>query len=149
MYITHIKLMYVSAPKWLHMRTVSWSSIVAHAPNRCSSGNTTMRLVCVVELYATLAYIKDTGCCTTELLWQIQIAGNNKNVRCCIETKECSFANWLLWTYNLAIQIVMTDMSLHCFSVFVFPRNILRDRTELMFEAVSIKYYGCLCVSLP
>jgi len=54
---------------------------------------TTMRPLCVGELYATLAYIKNIGCCTTVLLWQIYIAGNNKNVRYCIETKECSFAN--------------------------------------------------------
>ena len=73
------------------------------------------------------------------------------SVRCCTETKDCSFALGLLQTYNLAIQIVMTGKSPRSFSVLVSAAyNIVHtsDGTNQLWSNICWIMRVCLYLYL-
>ena len=104
---------------------------------------------------------KNTQCCTTVFygkfislsIMQVTCTSILKNIysnwfslssdltyKCGTETKECSFVHDLLEMWSLAKYIIMTDKSLHNFSVILSGATThLRDQIDLIhYEEINI-----------
>jgi hypothetical protein len=145
---------------------IYWNAVGCSQP--FCSGNITMQSVCVAELHAIVNYTqilsdaqqyfygKFMSLATMQIIhtrvWK-KLYSNTQfshiTYKCQITTKTVC----LLMAFfrripgSSAKQIVMTYKSLHSFSDFVLPWNIIRDQSELInCEAICIKYYKCVCL---
>ena len=126
---------------------------------------TIMRCVCVFELHVSQIISVSQQCANgkfispptkqlirnsfwKELCSKQFVLVSHGTCKGCTETKECSFARGLLQTHSLAEHIVMTDKSLRtCCKCCGETFHEIR-RKWISYEAISIKYYGCVCVSI-